>query len=458
LKPGQLGIVLCLMLAAARPALSQRASPRQPSSGGLFGATRSDVGGFNKLNFTAEIAEGLDSDLPPELASNISRSLQTGGLSTLFEAGADYSHSRKHLRLAGNASTAFRYYQSLNRLDALSHTAGLGANVTLPKKGSLQIDQSVAYSPSYLYQLFPVDSSPDLGESIPANPDYQIAQTESYSYNSRLAVSFGSAKGTRVTTSGTFTRTDTQQQVAAYADLDTYEAGVEIAHRLSPRGALSAAYDFRGSEFGSGGPTKEHRVTFGAEYSPALSRTRRAIFRVELTPTRFEGSQDIAVATIADPDAAIAEPGATVTDRVYAKRLLMSGEASVTYPFRPNWHSTATYRRDMRYVSVLGQPVVADGARVEVMGLPARRVDLALLAGYATADSAISQSAQTLKTYTGQVTVRYALKRSIALYSEYLYYYYDQRGPDQLVRGLPPIFEQQGVRVGVALFVEALGR
>ena len=70
----------------------------------------------------------------------------------------------------------------------------------------------------------------------------------------------------------------------------------------------------------------------------------------------------------------------------------------------------------------------------------------------------MNQAAQTLETYTGQVAIRYALKRSIALYSEYLYYYYDQRGQDQLAPGLPAVFEQHGIRVGVALFIEALGR
>jgi hypothetical protein len=443
LTVGQLGIVVCLTLVAARPALAQRASPRQPSSGGLYGATRSDVGGAQKLTFEVQVAEGLDSDLDPALASRISRSIQTGGYSTLFEASSDYAHTSKRLRLAGNVSTAFRYYQSLDRLDALSHTVGLGANVTLPKSGRLQVDQSAAYSPAYLYQLFPVDDSLVLGESIPANPDYQIVDNESYSYNTRLALSFGSARGTMVTTSGTFTRTDTEQQVATYGDLDTYEAGVEVAHHV-PRGGFSVAYDRRRGEFATGSISKEHRVTFGAEYSPALSRTRRLSFRFELTPTQFDGTQ--------------ITPDPTIDGPVNTNRWLVSGEASVAYPFRPNWRTTARYRRDTQYLSVLGQPVVADATRLELAGLMARRVDLSVLAGYATAASVVNESAQTLQTYTGQVVIRYALKRSIALYSEYLYYYYDQRGPEQLAPGLSAVFEQHGIRVGVALFIEALGR
>jgi hypothetical protein len=46
----------------------------------------------------------------------------------------------------------------------------------------------------------------------------------------------------------------------------------------------------------------------------------------------------------------------------------------------------------------------------------------------------------------------------MAVYSEYLYYYYDQAGVLRLAPGLPRVFEQHGVRVGFSLFAEALGR
>ena len=56
------------------------------------------------------------------------------------------------------------------------------------------------------------------------------------------------------------------------------------------------------------------------------------------------------------------------------------------------------------------------------------------------------------ETRTGQARVRYALSRAVALYSEYLYFYYDLRGQASLAPDLPSAFEQHGVRVGVMLF------
>ena len=107
---------------------------------------------------------------------------------------------------------------------------------------------------------------------------------------------------------------------------------------------------------------------------------------------------------------------------------------------------------------MLSEPVFSDGARVELTGLITRRIDVSAMAGYATAASAIHPTDQNLETHTGDVRIRYALKRSFALYSEYLYYYYDLRGQTRLAPGLPSVFEQHGIRVGFMVFAEALGR
>ena len=86
------------------------------------------------------------------------------------------------VQLFGTASTYFRYVQRLDRMAAGSQSGQLGAGVRLPKQGSLQITQAAAYSPSYLYQLFPTAAPLAPGEAIPVNPEYRIDQTESYSY------------------------------------------------------------------------------------------------------------------------------------------------------------------------------------------------------------------------------------------------------------------------------------
>jgi predicted porin len=409
----------------------------------LFGATRADVGARDRLTFTFAAAEGFDSEVPLALRSQVPQELQAVGWSTLFAASTGYARRGRTYEIGGTASSAIRYYHQIDRLDTLSHAAGLGFAIKLPKQGNFRIGSSAAYSPSYLYQLFPVGTPPSLGESIPTNPDYRIAENRSYMYRTSAALSFGSRLGTMVTTSGEYNRTEFERQAATGLDLEFYDTGATVAHALGRSGGFSAGYHYRAGEFGFGGFTTEHRVTFGGEYSTALSRTRRATFRLNLAPARI------------DLPAAVPSPitGGEPSSHLYR----LNGDASISYPFRLNWLVAATYSREVEYLAVFREPVFSDGARVELTGLISRRIDLSALAGYATGASARLNGGKNLETYTGEVKLRYALKRSFALYTTYLYYHYDLRGQASLAPGLPSVFGQHGARVGFMLFLDALG-
>src|SRR4029077_11592009 len=146
-------LTICGVLAVAVPALCQTAAAPRPS-GGLFGATRSDVSGRDRLNLMFDVNEALESELPLELRSRVPQGdLQSGGFSTMVTASADYARNRRRLQLAGSALTAFRYYGRLQEVAPVTHSAGLGARISLPGLGNLHFAQTAAYSPSYLYQL-----------------------------------------------------------------------------------------------------------------------------------------------------------------------------------------------------------------------------------------------------------------------------------------------------------------
>ena len=434
--------IACLTLAAAQPALSQTTAPRRPA-GGLFGATRADVGTADKLNVTFELAQGIDSDLPPELGGGIATGGSgSGGLSTLFSADSEYSHTGRTIQVAAAVGTAFKYYQQLEHLDALSHNAGLGIGIRLPKNGTFNITQAAAYSPSYLYQLFPEVDAPALGESIAINSDYKIDQNNSLSYLTRMAVQFGSALGTQLITSGQYRVTEYEAETSTRPSLETRGAGATVSHALSRNASFSLGYNYEAGEFGFAEPSYQHQSSIGIAYSPALSRTRRLNIRFNAAPSWLK----VPAPALEPADAAEIAP--------YLYRL--QGDVSVSYPFMPNWRTAVTYHRGVEYLAGLSEPLLSDGTRATITGLLSRRVDLDASFGLATATSAIPGANQNLDTYTGTLKMRYAFKRSVALYGEYLYYQYHQQGESSLVPDLPPLFSQHGVRLGVTLFVEAL--
>ena len=179
-------------------------------------------------------------------------------------------------------------------------------------------------------------------------------------------------------------------------------------------------------------------------YSRALSASRRVSIRVNASPAWLK----------IPPSALIVATDEPVRDYFFR----MQGSAQVSYPFKLNWNAHATYDRSVQYVMGLTEPLLSDSIGVGLTGLIARHIDLTASGGFASADSAQVGSRQQLSTYTAGVRIRYALRRSMAVYSEYLYYNYDQGGLLNLAPGLPRVFEQHGVRIGFALFAEALGR
>jgi hypothetical protein len=172
----------------------------------------------------------------------------------------------------------------------------------------------------------------------------------------------------------------------------------------------------------------------GVTYTRPLSASRVATLRLSLGPS----VTDIAEA-----------PEALVTGRVPR----VAAEGSFDYQFSRLWQAGASYRRSTEFLPGFTQPVFADSATVELMGLPARRLDVSVTAGFATGESILSGTQNRFDTYTGTTRVRFAVTRTLAVYTEYLYYFYDMRGQFLLAPGLPPTFEQHGARVGMMLWV-----
>lgn len=431
-------VVAILALGLASPAFAQT------PAAGMFGATRPDSVDRDKLNVVVSVAEGLDSEVPLEFVSLAPRNLQSGGLSSVLAATADYSRTRPRVELFGTASTYFRYANRLDRFDPGTQNAQLGVGLRLPKRGKLELSQSASYSPSYLYLLLPTAAPPTAGEPMPGNPEFQIDQTESYSHQSRMRLSFGSALGTRLTTTATVGRTDFRNPIAERWNLETYSSDTRVSRAISRTSTFSVGYEYSAGRFGDLGLSKEHRATMGVTYSPVLSVSRRATLRLDVSSSLFD----------IPPSALNGLIASAVARRVYP----LQGEAGVDYPFRLKWRAAASYRRAVEYVPGTTEPMFTNGGRMRLIGVIGRRVDVSAQAGSAMAESVISRDDRSFRTYTGEARFRYAFTRAFALYTEYSYYYYDLRGRAHIASGLPGVYEQHGLRLGFMLFAQPVSR
>lgn len=418
---------IALVLVGSTTALAQ--------SGGLFGATRDDTAERGRLNLGMMLAGAFDTELPPSLLSQTSQvTPQSGGFSSMVLGTATYAHARRRVGIAANAQTAFRYFGSLDRVDALGHSAGVGAQIRLSRLAKVQMNQSAAYSPSYLYDMVPPTTAPELGETIETAPNFQVVQEPSYSYRSAFTFSIGgNGRGPSVKVGGGSERTRYSGGREDRPRLKTYNGRATFTQHLRRNLGLSADYEYRTGDYGIGLST-EHRIMAGVDYTRRLSSTRNATFQFNIGRSTLD------------------MPVATIDGDVVGRQDRMAADARITYELKRGWNIAGSLRRSIEYTPLFREPVFSDGASVSLSGLITREWDVTVAAGYANGASALNDF-NTLRTYNGDVTARYALSRSLAFYGEYLYFHYDWQGRALLLPNLPTVFEQHGVRFGLSLWL-----
>jgi hypothetical protein len=367
---------------------------------------------------------------------------QVGGFSTMLLAGADYNWRGRRVQFGATASSALRHFAETDEFQNVSQTAGLGFSAELGQRTNLMLNQTIAYSPSYLYGLFPSVVQPGPGEVPTAAPDYSAYDTDSVSYGTTARVSHSPTQRGTLSATVDMLRTDFRSETANRRDLNSYGVQGQYSQNVSRNATLRFGYRYRTGDFGYviGRSANEHSLEFGVDYTRPLSPTRKATFGFTVAPAAV--------------DAPLFADGLGEFDRQY--RVLADMRAG--YQFSRTWQVRGTYHRGLEYVPGLRTPVYADGFTAVVDGLMGRRWDFLASAAFSDGESAVIQRATTFKTYTANTRVRYAFTSMLAAYAEYLYYYYDFRGSAELPLGAASVLERNGVRFGLTLWVPVKGR
>jgi len=423
-------------------------TPPRPSKG-LFADKKSSTADRQTLNLNVTFTEAYDDDVTAEGGPSIgANAAQLSGYYSMLVADADYGWRGRRAQIGLSGSSALRYYQQLKTVKAASSSVGAGFTANLSKRTTWSFNQTAAYSPSYFYGLFPSLTPTVAPGDLPATaaPNYTFNSQESYSYGTSTTLSTGVGRRGALSVTADYGSTNFVKQITGRLDTRSYGVRTFFARNLTRNMAVRMGYHFRRSDIGvtGGGVSTEHGVDVGVDTVRPLSATRKATFSFNV------GSSALEV-----PSALISgRPEDREVNRLYR----VSADVSAGYQFRRTWQARATYRRGMDYVAVLTGPVFTDATSASVEGLFTRRMDFNFSVGYSNGKSALFNSSA-YSTYTGDVRLRYALTRNWALFSEYLYYYYDFSGVRQLLR--PDIasgLTRNGVRAGITLWVPALGR
>jgi hypothetical protein len=430
-------VVLLFSASASQAQVTGSARPYR----GVFGGGH-DIAARHSLDVSAQLGQAYDDDVYADSGGQITpgTKLDGGYFTDVLTTGA-YTWKRSRVQIAANAAGTWRHYQDRDvpGIRVIGTTAGFGASALIAPRTRLFANQSIAYSPSYLYGLFPAVAAPAPGDQIPASPDYRVDVSDSYAYGTTVSITRGLSPRNSIGFSGDYTYTDVLRESLNRRDASAYGLRGDFSRNLSRRVAVRVGYRYKTGDIGyvaaqTGQATVEHGADAGMDYTKILSATRQAVFRFNFGTSSIE-----------------LPPG---VNPALAGRLYRAiGDATVGYQFGRSWQVRAVYRRGLDYVTELSQPVFSDGYSAVVEGLVTRRLGLTVSGNYSSGQAALYENASPYDTYTGNIKIRYAVSQMWAASIDYLYYYYDFRGTLLLHAGVPPALERTGLRAGLTLWM-----
>jgi hypothetical protein len=458
INPRVLLVVVMAMLAVrgATPSFAQSDIVQQGTQGDS-GRQAPGTGG-QTLNVSLAVAAAYDSDLSVESSAAsylIGPQLITN--SNQFLGSGRYQWRARDVQLRADGTSLWVHDRQTGRIGGLNHSAGFNLTARLPRRMTLLVDQTVIYSDSPLYRLFPQGAATEGGEARqarPAAPDYGPNDFQAYSYNAQatLVKALTRRSNFSVAATGEHGLTVRRNTVDDQSELTAVGLSTRFNRMMTKNMRATARYGVRAGQFpdasapvftafpvGHGMRLSEQTAEIGMTYGRPVSVSRQMVFDVV-----FGG----AVLTPLD------QP---LTGRLrLTDSYRLVGNANATYIFAKTWQVGASYRRGIDYVQGLREPVLTDGFSGRMEGRFNRRMAVLASAGYVSGTSALLRNSSAFDTYTSDVRLNVTLGRSFTPYLQYVYYLWDFRRYGPLVAGIPPALERNGLRVGFTLAVPTL--
>jgi len=401
------------------------------------------------LNVSAVVAEAYDDNLLAEGGGLVPGATTLTGRYSMFLGDAEFAWTTQRIQLGVTGASAFRYYGQVGDVISVSQRAGIGLSAELSRRLTLAVNESFAYSPSYLSRLFPGVADTRLGDTQPASPNYAASDISSYSYVTAVSLARGVSRHGQFSLSGDYTLSDFNGAAVLRENGSSYGGKAEYRQTLGRHSAFNTGYHYRGGDYGFAavGKSTEHGVDFGFEHTKVLSATRVAVYSFNI------GASGANVPPVVLTGTESERTNTPSNERLYR----VTGDGSVVYQFSRTGEFRASYRRGVEYLVELTQPVFIDGVALSVTTSPARRLDVIAGAGYSSGASALQQTSR-FNTYTADVQTHYKLNQMFSAYVEYIYYVYDFSKNPLLAPTLPRQLERNGLRAGLMLSAPLLRR
>jgi hypothetical protein len=437
-------VVTAVICAGAPSPASAQVNGSQRPYKALFGGSAADPDVRHSFDVSVSVLEGYD-DNAVEGSGTTQSLLNQTGLYTGMAGNLSYAWHNKSVQVGATAGTDMRYYADESEFIGVSHSGGFGFSAALGPRTNLSANQSVSYSPAYLYGVFtplgPVTPGEVIGVGDPLGDEHV------YIYDTSVNFTRGISPRGSIEALGTFRYSDYNQQSTSLSqDLRSYSVGGRYRHNLTRYAALRLGYVYRKGSYGLVGdlsrPAAVHDIDVGVDYKRPLSLTRRT------TVDFGVGSSIVNMPAVASTDSSL--------------QYRVVGDLGLTHQMGRTWSARVAYNRGVGFTEGFAQPTFSDAVTGSVSGFFSRRVDFTAGGGLSIGDAGLSAGTGTadrgFRAYTGSARVRYGLGAMWALFGEYSYYKHDLGDVLIVAQGVPPILDRNSVRVGLTLWVPLLRR
>jgi hypothetical protein len=209
------------------------------------------------LDVDLSVVGGYDSDAAQSSVSSGFGQLQPAGYSAWGTGSLNYMRRFTQVQLQTTASSAVRYLPDFQEFHSVMHTGAVSVGAGLPNRFGLQLRGALAYSPSYLYGLFPaLPSTSDQEPLVDYSDPYDVDQSSSYSATSSVTLERRMSRRTRVSFAGSFGITDFSNDTAADSlndtgirDLTVFSLGGRFHRSVTRNSIVSFGYQYRTGTF-----------------------------------------------------------------------------------------------------------------------------------------------------------------------------------------------------------------
>jgi hypothetical protein len=425
------------LLMTGTPANAQLPGSSRPYRG-LFGADRTSTAPARRqaLDLTAGLEGAFDDNL---LASQRGGGLRLGrgtdipsGYFGSAQAGLSYQWRTEPVSFYANTFSVARYYPEQESVtDFYSSSVGGAVTSGLWRHARLSVDPNLTYTSRERLRLIEV---PDAEAGFLDQLDYATVDRRVLRYGLGVEVVQDLGRRTSLIASAAGRYAD-----FASDDIDFRSAtmSARLKRQVARNASIYAGYSRHVADHIGAGvpkrPMRRHSIDVGVDYGRALSLTRRT----SLTFTT--GSSLIARDRLDSPG----------DDGALRARLI--GGATLIHELGRSWRAQAAYARSVRFTEEFGEPMLSDSASGGIAGYLSQRLDVSVVGAYSSGSSVADRGRQ-YETYTASAQLRYGLTRNIALFTQYLAYYYEFQEGLALLRNLPPGLHRQSVHAGVTLW------